>query len=695
MGVTPPGVLLDCPRRGFFLLPVSTTAAFLMFCVPAHAEPEVMVVEEQLNPTDPGRTSASVTVIPVDEALAASDDVASVVESASGTVVRRLGGLGDYASVSIRGSSARQVQVFIDGVPLNPDGSAAINLSELPLGAFTQVEIYRGNAPPAFAAAPIGGVINLVTGDRTAPAAGTLSYGQLSTTRLTATTDQRGQVGGQDSAVLLFAESFSTQGDFQYFTDNATPYNVFDDSRPDRSNNDKVQLSTYGRWRLGGEQRRLTLSDAFLARDEGLPGHVNAPADAVRLQTIRNLATLQADGSFGTASWRGRLWQQLRQEVFDDRLGEIGTGTQWQQSRYATAGLLGSAAWAPRPWLVPSVTLTARQDRYTITDFLTEETESPRMRYVASGTLAADGWLLSEQLKLSPVVQAHYIDSRFLGDVPFSDIPISPDGEDTLTAITPRGGILLRLSRLQGLALKANAGRYLRPPDFTELFGDQGSIIGNTDLVPERGWQWDVGARLTIPDNSALSGSAEATWFSNSATDQIILLQNSQRTSIPTNLSATHTDGIEAALQLSVLNVLDSQSNLTWTRSENQTPRDDVLGKQLPRIPTREFHQRTSLHWKTAARVGHAFNYTDGNYWDAPNLLLASPRAIHGAFIRLGTDQISAEASALNLTNTVVTISDRNPLSDDDDTTVLQPVTDFIGYPLPGRTWLFTLTWSS
>lgn len=654
-----------------------------------------MVVEERLDPADPGQTSAAVTVIPVDETLSASDDVASVVESASGTVVRRLGGLGDYATISIRGSSARQVQVFIDGVPLNPDGSSAINLSELPLGAFSRVELYRGNAPPAFSASPIGGVVNLVTGQRTSPTAGSLSYGQLSTSRLTAAADQRGTVCGKDSEVLLFAESFSTQSDFQYFTDNATPYNVFDDARPDRENNNKAQLSSYGRWRIGGAPWRLTLSDAFLAREEGLPGHVNAPADAVRLQTLRNLSTLQVDGTVGVSRWQGRLWQQLRQEVFDDRLGEIGTGTQWQQSRYGTHGLLGSIAWAPRPWLVPSLTVTARQDRYTLTDYLIEETESPRIRYVASATLAADGWLLSEQLKLSPVIQTHTIDSRLLGDVPFGDVPIAPDGQDILHAVTPRGGMLLRLTRLQNIAIKANAGRYLRPPDFTELFGDQGSIIGNTDLVPERGWQWDAGVRLTTPENPVVSGAADVTWFSNTATDQIVLLQNSQRTSVPTNLSGAHTEGLEAALQLSLLGLLDSQSNLTLNRSENQTPRDDVVGKQLPRLPTREFHQRTSLQWQNRARLGHAFNYTDGNYWDAPNLLLAPPRAIHSAFLRLGTANLTAEASILNLTNQIVSIVDRNPVSDEDDTTVLQPITDFIGYPLPGRTWLFTMTWNT
>ena len=63
------------------------------------------------------------------------------------------------------------------------------------LKAFQRIELYRGNAPPSFAASPIGGVINLVTGEHTSPAAGTVSYGQMSTTRLTVTADQRGKIG--------------------------------------------------------------------------------------------------------------------------------------------------------------------------------------------------------------------------------------------------------------------------------------------------------------------------------------------------------------------------------------------------------------------------------------------------------------------------------------------------------------------
>jgi iron complex outermembrane receptor protein len=650
-----------------------------------------MVVEaERVAGVDPGQTSASVTVIAVDETLSAGADLGSVVESASGTVVRRLGGLGDYSSVSIRGSSSRQVQVYLDGIPLNPDGTESINLAELPLSAFERVEIYRGNAPPAFAAAPIGGVINLVSGEREV-SSGALTYGQYNTARMSASAVQRGAVAGQDSDVLVLSEVFSTLGDFGYYTDNGTIYNTFDDARLLRENNDKSQLSSYGRWRLGSDSLRLVVADSFLAREEGLPGHSSAPAGNVRLDTVRNLATAQLEG--GTQiCWQGRLWQQSRHEEYVDLEGELGVGTQWQDSRYRTTGLLVHAAFAPLPWLVPSAVLTGRQDRYLVTDLLNDETEDPRLRYSLSGTLSADAWLRSERIRLTPVLQLSVLNNRLLGTVPFEEAAVAPDGEDTQLAFNPRLGVLGRPT--DWLALKANGGSYLRPPDFTELFGDRGGIIGNTDLVPEEGWQWDAGLRLTAPVSALGTGSLDAAYFWTAAENQIIFVQNSQRTSIPRNFGETRVDGVEVAVALDLLGWVDSQSNLTWTRSENRTPADDVFGNQLPRLPEWEAYQGTSLRLKSWARLGHTFSYTADNYWDQTNFYLAAPRSIHGAFVRLSAGRISAEGSLLNLTNETVLAMDRNPLSDDDDTPILQPLTDFTGYPLPGRTWLFTLRWS-
>ena len=103
----------------------------------------MVVRDKRLAAPDAQSTSAAVTVIEVDERIPASWDVGAAVDSASGTTVTRLGGLGDFSAVSIRGSSTRQVQIHLDGIPLNPDGSSSVNLSELPLQAFERVEVYR------------------------------------------------------------------------------------------------------------------------------------------------------------------------------------------------------------------------------------------------------------------------------------------------------------------------------------------------------------------------------------------------------------------------------------------------------------------------------------------------------------------------------------------------------------------------
>ena len=677
----------------------------------------VVVVEEPADDdTDPSETSATVTVVTVDETLAASADVAAVVDSSSGTVVRRLGGLGDYASVSIRGSSARQVQVFLDGVPLNPDGSQAVNLSELPLAAFERVEIYRGSAPAELAAAPIGGVVNLVTGDL--PTTGSVAFGSHDTGRMMAASGVPGvlcgdakredephrRCGDLEDDLLLMAELFGTRGDYLAFTDNGTIYNQDDDTTIVRENNDKRQLASMARYRMDSERLDLSLNDAFLVREEGLPGPITSPTSTSRLATMRNLASARLEGRWGSLRANTLLWHQLRDETLDDRDGEIGVGQQWQRYRTSTTGVTAHASWGFRSWLVPSLTLTGRQDSFVQHDLLAEAVEDPRKR--RAGTVTANaalrGW--GERILLEPVLQVAALDNRLLGDVPFGDTAIAPAGEDTMVVPTPRVGLLLRPwqpstpteqdSAWAGLAFKANAGRFFRPPDFTELFGDRGAVIGNTELLPEQGWQVDAGARWSLPRRWVVTGSVDAAWFRGEVDEQIVYVQNGQQTSVPINLGHSFTQGIEAALALDLFGWIDSQSNLTWTQSRNLTPSKDVLGNQLPRIPTWEVYQGTSFRSGEHLRAGHGWSFTDGNYWDATNWYLSPPRSLHSAFVRAGFDGLSVELSVLNLLDNTVALVDRNPLSDDDDTLVPQPITDFFGYPLPGRTFLLTVSWT-
>ncbi|MCB9776953.1 MAG: TonB-dependent receptor [Alphaproteobacteria bacterium] len=645
---------------------------------------EEMLVAEEAAPEgpDPGRVSSAVTVIAVDEALPASDDVASVVETAAGTTVTRLGGLGDWAGVSIRGAQVRHTEVVLDGIPLNPDGSGAVNLSELPLWAFDRVEIYRGAPPPALASSPLGGVIHLVTADAAeARQSVAASYGSHWTNRVVAAARVPETLGSLDADTFAVAEVLSTRGDYSFFSDNGTEYNLLDDGFATRENNDKLQLSAHLRQTVGGPRWRLSVLDAFLDREEGLAGHANSPTRQVRLWTLRNLAAARLSGERGDLAGELRLWGLLRREDLDDRAGEIGVGSQHSRDASSAVGVLASGRAAVAPGVVPGLTLSLRRDGYRPIDLRNDRPGTLRTRVALSGAASGDLYFLSERVLLSPALLATGLFSQ-------------TDGASVQTLLlSPRVGLLLR--PLPSLALKANAGIGQRAPDFSELFGDRGAVVGNPDLRPERGRMLDLALRLAPPERGGVQGVLEAGAFANRMTDQIVYVQNAQRTMVPLNLDDSRTRGLELALALDLWARIESRSALTRSWSENLSTDPAEAGNQLPRIPAWELSQRTAVLHGERWRIGHDYSFTDGNFWDRTNFYRAAPRHLHGLFARVGSDAgLSAELSVRNLFDRVVQVVPRNPLDPDETDLVVQPLTDFVGYPLPGRTVLFTLRWA-
>jgi len=75
------------------------------------------------------------------------DTVADVLSDAAGVTVRRLGGPATWSILSIRGSSANEVQMYLDGIPLSRARNETVNLSNLPLDSLERIEVYRGTTP--------------------------------------------------------------------------------------------------------------------------------------------------------------------------------------------------------------------------------------------------------------------------------------------------------------------------------------------------------------------------------------------------------------------------------------------------------------------------------------------------------------------------------------------------------------------
>ena len=621
----------------------------------AFAQEEVEVVGKRATAAD---TPSSVTVILVDEALSSSVDVADALSLAPGTVVNRLGGLGAWSSVSIRGSTGRQVEVFLDGIPLNPEGSAAFDLSELPLQAFERLEVYRGSAPPQLDSAAIGGAVNLVSRTSEMRQA-SLSAGSLGTVR--------GSVSSSGAEHLLFVDGFTTDGDFFWFDDQGTLFTPADDARVRRENNDKVQGSALAKLSVGDEQLSGSVMNTFTAARGGVPGFTFAPTERVRYGVTRDLLVASASGLLGSVRASGSGFGMLRQETLDDRWGEIGVGRRQLEGLSHAVGGRMSLDWAAAARIGVLGSVSLREGGFAQRDRLADVVEPAQGRTVGRGTLAGRFWLAGERLEVVPTARI-----------------IATDRVEW----APQLGA--RWEPSDAWVLKGTVGRYVRVPDVLELYGDRGSSRGNPDLQSEVGVSADLALQGRL-DGRAGWVQFELGGFSTHSRDRIVFVQNAQGVALPLNLRDARVHGVELASGLSAWDRVESSTNLTWTRSQNLDTDPTYAGNQLPRIPLWSLHQRTALVWR-ALRIGHRYDFVDGNYWDLTNWFRAAPRHLHGGFVRVMAGPWSVEADVLNLTNR---ISERVPLDPlrPEGERVEQPVTDFAGYPLPGRTFLLTMRW--
>ncbi|MDR3157444.1 MAG: TonB-dependent receptor plug domain-containing protein [Zoogloeaceae bacterium] len=119
------------------------------------------------------------SVVYPDEVKGEHKALPDLLDQIPGVHVRRQSGSGHYATASIRGSAPSQVNIYVDGVPMNLANEVAADISTLPISNVERVEVYRGVVPARFSGAPIGGAINIVTKKPTA-FSGSISLGKRS-----------------------------------------------------------------------------------------------------------------------------------------------------------------------------------------------------------------------------------------------------------------------------------------------------------------------------------------------------------------------------------------------------------------------------------------------------------------------------------------------------------------------------------
>ena len=215
---------LSSIRYGFFI-------SILMYLCLQHADAgEPLQLKEVVTTATADTTdrlavnTAFGAVIDLSESGPSALSLSDILENRAGVHTRTFGGLGDFSTVSLRGSSPRHVSVQIDNTPLNRARGGVVNLADIPAGIIESIEIYKGAVPPGLSGDSPGGVTRINTRrfkDR--PSINVHgSFGSFKTARTGFTYGD--SLAGID--MILSSDFQRTDGDFKFPDDNGTPFKI-------------------------------------------------------------------------------------------------------------------------------------------------------------------------------------------------------------------------------------------------------------------------------------------------------------------------------------------------------------------------------------------------------------------------------------------------------------------------------------
>jgi iron complex outermembrane receptor protein len=633
--------------------------------------PPISVTAPRIRPSDklarlPGQTSY------LDLRTARTDltDLGELLDELPGLRVRSYGSIGHYSSASIRGSTAAQVRVYLDGVPLGRAGLGLTNLSELPFAGLDHVEIFRGFAPADLPATGPGGAINLVTQpflpadeDGVAIASRvTAGAGDYETQRL----GGAAQAAGHAWSALLVADHMESAGDFTFHDDNGTPANPGDDESVERQNNwlrrDEVLAKLLA---TAGGETRLTLLNQWIRRRQGVAGLPSTQATSATQGTTANLTSLevQPGAAFsGRLQGRARLFHDWRRDSYADPLSEVGLGYQDNRDVSRSIGFHASGGLALPAAQDLSLLFETRQESFTPERMGQVGPDQDRTSLEATAEHRLAPW--QGGLTIHATLRAIQETDTFRGDVrtPYSRRPAA---SGTREFIEPRAALRVRV--LPGVHVEGSYGEYHRSPSFIELFGDGGSVAGSSDLVAEEGIQRDAGIELA----QTLAGTRfrlEFARFHNNADHLILFLPQSQRTFVARNIGAARMWGSEWSWSLAP----DGANRRWWidgnyTHLRTQDTGIEVVyaGKVLPGRPEHELFAHAGVR-AGMVEVGYRFEHLGQNFLDRFNYAAVARRELHGIDVNATLRDLSLKLAVRNLTD--------------------NQAQDVAGFPVPGRT---------
>ncbi|MCK4547969.1 MAG: TonB-dependent receptor [Candidatus Eisenbacteria sp.] len=664
------------------LIPGSSSSQTIAFRDTVYHLSEVLVEADRLSEIEQLRNRpAFITILPMEETHRRVSSTAECLSQSVSFHVKSTGGYGAYSTASIRGSSSKQVSIFIDGIPLNQSHSGLVDLADLPVSSLSRIEVYRGFSAFDLSGSAIGGVVNLVTeGASSARGRLSMSHGSLSTQRYQASCSFSRSCWD----VLAVGTALSTEGSFEFLDDNGTPYNKDDDEIAGRINNHLEEREVFMKASRALGPGTLVLADQFLHRKQGLPGYGTYQSRTEALSKTHNLLHISWDRP-ATHSLPLRLsvglFSVYQMDHFMDRQEKKPPAKPDVRNQGVSYG--ANLRWqVPLPRLRQSLRglVEVRQESFQPEETFTETIEGQRQsRRSLVLTLEDEIDAVPGRFRLVPGARYEkYVDcTRAVPRSSFLHLYVRDLADTTLSRESISGHISAVADLGYGIVLKANHGRYHRVPSLMELFGYRGFIYPSPQLKPETGRNSDLGVRWEHTSSAGRFVSIEYAHFW-SRVENLIMWFRRGSAAGAVNIDSAEIEGYEFSLSCGDWMGFSFSGNLTGLDAVNTGPVSYAHGKRLPDRP--ELAAFGKVAWRRGRKaVFYEFDYIGGNYWNSYNGIPPNSkdpvrvRRLHGMGVTLPVG-----LPGMELTAEVKNITD-------------EQVEDVMGFPMPGRSFYGTL----
>lgn len=536
------------PTSLLLLLAASGTAI-------AAADETVIVITATGNATPLSETAPSTTIISRSEiARRQYQTVAEALGHIPGMHVASNGGIGQPASLFIRGSNSNHVLVMVDGVKINdattPNG--AFDFANLMTDAIERIEVVRGPQSTLYGSDAIGGVVNIITGKGStgSPVSGAIALagGSRNTFKEAATLTG----GARQASYQLSVANIGTDGETVSTPD-------YQQSPIDNDGYRNTTLTAGGEFRPL-EELQLEFNGQFIdANTEFDASADESPIPETDLQSWFLQAA--AESRLLEGEWRSRLQFSRSSTVRETLFDFFGSpaSSDFDSKR-------NEAEWRNDLYSLENHTFTAgfkweQEHALTTSDFSASDHQATTRSFYLQDQFSFSGALFGS------IGIRHDNHSGFGGETTWRIAPV----------------YLLQESNTR---LRASYGTAFRAPSLFQLYD---AFSGNPDLEAETSKGAELGFDQQLLDSRLSLG---ATLFYN-AMDNIVDFNNT--TFRYYNVSDVTSMGVESFVSYRFNAAASARLDHTWLETE------DGDGEALLRRPKNAFN--LALNYDPSARL--------------------------------------------------------------------------------------------